>query len=181
MNSAHDWWTDEQLIQELVIHMDQQALAILHARHQPNLLAAITRLLGKKYADDENCESIAEHVWLRLVAQLQGSPKFDPRRSSLAVYLALLAGDAAHAHKLRAHQRRGPKMIPLQEQEPEDPSAGCDWTLVAFQELMQTLPETERCLLEEELTPQGPAAPQSKARRQKVYRLWKKCEAYLRN
>ena len=181
MSEPHPPVPDEQLVQ-LCQEGDQAAWRLLYQRQHAKLLRSIARILDLAPADDDLAEEIAARVWCSLVVRDGWRLRaFDPRRGSLAVYLAALARQEIQAF-YRAQAARPRLDLPLRDGQAVDRAA--PWLLGPLLEgFVARLSPQERRFFHETLlgnAPDPPAKPLSPANSRKLKeRVLHKLHAFL--
>lgn len=80
--------TEDAALLAAIAQRDADALADLHDRHAPLLLALVRRVLGS----DDDAEEIVQETFLQVWRQ---APRYDPERASVSTWLVLIARSRA--------------------------------------------------------------------------------------
>lgn len=135
--------SDDELVQRAA-RGDGAAFAFLVARHQPRLLAMMTRTLGSRAAAEDVVQDVFTRAWIN-------APSWQNRNSGRASYAAWLSRVAVN---LAIDQGRRTKPMPLENlAEPEDPAPLAEADLMSRQRAAQLraaishLPERQRLAL----------------------------------
>lgn len=122
-NGATATMTDGALLR-LAAERRPEALAALHDRHAPHLLALARRILGHAGEAEDAVQDVFVHVW-------NNASRYDPSRSSVSTWLVLLTRSRA-IDRLRHRQVVDRSHEAAQRHEPPEDHASPDGVEAVF-------------------------------------------------